>query len=77
MLPNIYNISCPLAPIIINYFPLIIGCIIWHLLWVNIKNWINYKWFTSSKISYNVNELDILNKISAVYIDEYGDNIGT
>jgi len=41
-------------------------CVVWHVfIFTHFKNWLNYKWWTSQRISLNVNELDILNRESA------------
>lgn len=50
----------------IDYVSWIILCIVWHFaLFVHFKNWINYKWFTSPKISRNVHDFQLLSTNSS------------
>merc|ERR1712228_1151497 len=44
----------------IDYISWTILCIVWHCVFVHFKNWINFKWFTSPKISANVNNMRLL-----------------
>ena len=44
----------------IDYISWIILCILWHFMFTHLKNWCNYKWFTSQRIAPNVKSFQLL-----------------
>eukprot|EP01084_Bolivina_argentea_P017389 32486_1 len=54
------------SPANTQYVTWIIICIVYHIIFTYIKNYINVQWFTSNRISKEVNNLGLLSKYSLI-----------